>query len=461
MKMFLRGMSLAAMVACPATFTAAQQSYADSSYYSQTASDDEIVDNEVAQVSATAYVGDEDTMPAMTAPTQAQTASVRGQGANYQAAGFRRSVGSSSSSGSSSRGSYSKLMAGNCPEVWASAEALLWFPQARTGPALVSFNDPGTSAVLGTPGVTTYGEELGNELTAGGRFDAGRYFGDGTFGIGGRFWIIGEDSSSADFAGNGAAGTIARPYFDTNLGNEFAVQIGSTVPTAGAPSGFTGSVSVDESLSMLGAEAYGRLNFGRGREFHTDLIGGYSYFSIDNNLAIDSTTTLTAPSTGAVTVFRDRFNVENEFQGGQIGAETVLRRGRWVARSLTKVHLGNMNQLVNVSGDSDRNAAGGAPLVDFGDGLLAGGRNGTFERDVFTFAPEVNLKLGYRFRDHVTFNVGYSFIYWNNVALVGDQIDRNLEFDVASVLVRRGLPYSIKDRGFWVQGIDLGATIEF
>ncbi len=75
-----------------------------------------------------------------------------------------------------------------------------------------------------------------------------------------------------------------------------------------------------------------------------------------------------------------------------------------------------------MSGAADRVIPGAQPnqtITDnLGDGLLTLGQNGTFERDVFTFAPELNLKLGYRFRDHVTFNVGYSFIYWNNVALV-------------------------------------------
>ncbi len=54
---------------------------------------------------------------------------------------------------------------------------------------------------------------------------------------------------------------------------------------------------------MLAAEAYGRLTFGQGREFHTDLLGGYSYFHIGNDLSVDSNTLATLPSTGGSSTF--------------------------------------------------------------------------------------------------------------------------------------------------------------
>ncbi len=153
---------------------------------------------------------------------------------------------------------------------------------------------------------------------------------------------------------------------------------------------------------MLAAEAYGRLTFGQGREFHTDLLGGYSYFHIGNDLSVDSNTAATLPSTGGSSTYRDRFNIDNDFNGGQLGTETILRRGRWTARSLTKVHLGNMRQRIVMSGAADRVVPGTGAADNLGDGFLTLGQNGTFERDVFTFAPELNLKLGYRFREHVT-----------------------------------------------------------
>ncbi len=88
MKKFLRGLSLAALVASPAADVAAQQSYADSNYYSQSASDDSYADNEVAQVSAAAYVGDEDTVQTMAQAPQMQTAVARTNGSPYQTLAF-------------------------------------------------------------------------------------------------------------------------------------------------------------------------------------------------------------------------------------------------------------------------------------------------------------------------------------------------------------------------------------
>ena len=95
-------------------------------------------------------------------------------------------------------------------------------------------------------------------------------------------------------------------------------------------------------------------------------------------------------------------------------------------------------------------------------GLLALGNQGTYERDKFAFVPEMNFKLGYRFRDHVEMSVGYTFMYFDDVVLVGDVLDRTID---PSVLNTNG-PYGTRpafdfdDSGLWVQGIDLGVVID-
>ncbi len=443
--------------------------YYGDEYYPEDDAAYAVEDNEVQQASAV-HIGD----GAPAAPPQAgyyypPTATV-------QPAGFRKhhamAMSGSCDSGcdascggcdggcdscSPRHGMMGRMMNNKCSQTWLQAETLLWFPQSRRTTPLVVLAPAGEFPFLDNPNATVALDEFGNNISPGARLDFGRYFNDGNVGIGGRFWGLSDDDDSFRFGGDGTDVSIGRPFFNAGLGVEDAVIIGFE---AGGNDDFTGEVSGEASLQMFAAEAYGRLNLGRSRDYQTDIIGGYSFFGIDDDLFIRSNSI--DNEDGGETTFRDSFSTENRFHGGQIGAETIIRRGRWVARSLTKVHLGNMNQVATISGSATNTAVLGAPVETFDRGLLAVGNQGVFERDEFTFAPEINLKLGYRFRDHVTFTVGYSFLYWNNVALAGQQIDRNIDLDQSNLAAITEPPtFRFQDAGFWVQGIDLGATIEF
>lgn len=330
------------------------------------------------------------------------------------------------------------------PNVWFTAELLLWFPQQRTFPPLGVGNAPGALPLLTAPGAVAQADSAGGDLVAGFRGDIGRYFGDGTFGVGGRVWVLGEDGDSGHFASDGNQ-SFGIPFFNTYLGQEDAV------PVDFAPVGATGAAGFKSELDIVAAELYGRALIGQSRNHRLELIGGYSHFNIEDSLSMWGTGLVGSTPWQ----FNDRFETRNEFHGGQIGAEISLNRGRWTASSLTKVHLGNMDQRLNVNGTS-------VNLGAESDGLFArGGVLQGADRSEFAFAPEMNLKIGYQFRQHVNLHVGYSFIYWNNVLLAGDQVDRDLYVDRASAAPAPGDYFTPRDSGLFVQGIDLGATITF
>ncbi|MGV3484737.1 MAG: BBP7 family outer membrane beta-barrel protein [Planctomycetaceae bacterium] len=488
MRIFLRGLTMTVvMLSTTALYAADQQvnsyvSDSDADYYgeeyAEESDDSDSYGNEgvIQQASATSHIGDDSALPMAPAGHSVRGASVTSHGSPYQAVGLRRHHHDQAhmaapcdagyagcDSGCDSRSSMAQMMCGKNPQMWLQAETLLWFPQARTAPPLAVISAAGTTPLITEPTAQTFGEELGNGLSPGMRADVGRYFADGDFGIGGRFWILADDSDRLSQSSDGTDMSIGRPFFNTLLGVEDSLLVASQL--AGPGSDFVGSISGHAALSMIAAEAYARINLGSGRDVHTDLIGGYSYFGIDDELSINSTSiSLSVPGggTGAERTFRDSFDTENDFHGGQIGAETIMRRGRWVARSLTKVHLGNMHQQVTIDGSAESTDILNGPRTTYDRGFLAVNQQGVYERDVFTFAPEVNLKLGYRFREHVTFSVGYSFLYWDHVALAGQQIDRLIDGDNADPANNFDPPgFRFADAGFWVQGIDLGATIEF
>lgn len=348
-------------------------------------------------------------------------------------------------------------------DAWLSAELLLWFPQQRRTPPLAVTAPAGVDPVIGDGGHTAFGGDVGGGLTPGFRIDAGRYL-TKNFGIGGRFWFLGEDSEGFAASGDGTGTSIGRPFYDVDVPGNRSIRVNL------ADDVFFGDVSIESELDLIAAEAYGRLNFHRDSNYQVDLLGGYTFFGIDDRLSAQSTTVSGANAgsvggtPGQVRTFHDEFDAENRFHGGQLGMEMSLTQGRWMLTSLTKVHLGNMNQSIGIRGTGTDDPDGVSGATSYDAGALALDTQGEFERDRFAFAPEVNLKLAYRFRPNVLLSVGYSFLYFDNVLLAGEHVDPL--FDTGGGAPPSGgpfnqRPFEFRDSSLWVQGIDLGFVLDF
>lgn len=333
---------------------------------------------------------------------------------------------------------------------WFRAESLLWFTEQRDTPPLLV---DGANNVL-------FGNGIDSGLAPGYRFDVGHYFAGGNIGIGARVWgLFGENTSYN--ASGGPASVLTQPFFDTT---------GLFSPTPGGFSisgigGSTGTFNAETEFDMVATEVYGRIKFDETSNYRVDLLAGYSFFGIDDNLTFSSNTV----SIPDEFFFRDSFDTENRFYGGQLGLETMIMKGRWSFTSLTKVHLGNMNQRVTLDGYSQSalfpNPPGPTTNVADNNGLFIQGQGGTYEDNEFAFVPEMNFRLGYSPRDKVHLTVGYTFAYWSSVALAGDQINTVVDgvnaATFANVPAAQSIGYSIVDDGFWMQGIDLGVTFSF
>ncbi len=287
-------------------------------------------------------------------------------------------------------------------------------------------------------------------VSGGVRVDLGKYL-TKNFGIGGRAWWIANSNDSYFGQGDGSQMSIGRPFYNVDVPGNDALLVAFD-PT------FTGAIAAKSELKLWGAEAYARAKICCSKSSRMDLIGGYSHFEIEDTLAISSQTITN--STARIRQYADLFQTENRFDGGQVGFEMVMNHGRWMARSLTKVHLGNMNQRVGILGiSSDQTPPAGANVTS--GGLLAMGNQGVYERDVFAFVPEANFKLGYRLRDNISLSVGYSLIYWDNVTLVGDVIDTDVDGSSLNTGVFGNRPaFEFDDSSLWVQGVDFGVVID-
>ena len=365
------------------------------------------------------------------------------------------------SMGCDSRGPIGKRMAkalNMCEkDGWIRAEGLIMFMKDRRSPPLVTSNDPGLFTSLDQAGVVTeFGGDLDGGVSGGFRTDVGRYLSDG-FGVGGRFTWIGENGDDYSAAGDGSvtSRSLGIPHFDTNIADENAEIVNQA-------NQFAGNVNASFATEIYGAEAYARLDFMSTNQARIEMIGGYSYWNVEDRLSLN--TSRTDVNTLATTIRSSLWDTENEFNGGQIGFDSSIRRGCWSARMLSKIHLGNMQRTVNISGATVQGVGvPPAPLagqVTTNSSLLVDARQGSETSDEFAFIPELNFTLGYRFRDHVSFTVGYNFMYFDEIALAGEQVNRIVDGTAAGAAVAPA-GFDIVDGSLWIQGIAIGASVDY
>ncbi|MEL6107597.1 MAG: BBP7 family outer membrane beta-barrel protein [Planctomycetota bacterium] len=338
---------------------------------------------------------------------------------------------------------------------WIRSEALIMFMEDRYAPALVTSNDPGLFTSLDQPGVVTeFGETLDGGVSGGFRIDIGSYISD-DFGIGGRFTWIGENGDDYAAAGTEPAAdrSLGVPFFDTNISGENAEIINQD-------NLFAGNVQASFATEIYGAEAYARMALIKNKSAKVEFLAGYSYWNLEDMISLTTSRVQTNPATGTTTNRFSLWETENEFNGGQLGFEMSMQRGRWSSRLLSKVHLGNMQRMVNIVGTSSQFTPPGAP-TNTNSSLLVDARQGQQTSDEFAFIPEMNFALGYRFRDHVSFTVGYNFMYFDEVALAGEQINRVVDGTTAGQAVAAPTNFTIRDGGLWVQGLTLGASVDY
>ncbi|MCM2371789.1 BBP7 family outer membrane beta-barrel protein [Aporhodopirellula aestuarii] len=352
--------------------------------------------------------------------------------------------------------------------AWLTAEALLWFPQVRSTVPLVSQNTAGALPELDQGATVAFGgqDAFGGDLQAGFRLDGGVMLSE-DFGMGGRFWMLGEAEDTYNASGDGTTGSIGIPYFDSDLiaNQENALIIAYSDGTGAGDVDFQGQIAVRSTLEMYGAEGYGRLRLLGGKGYRSDFIGGFSHFGIEEGLTLAATTTQTEVGAGQGDVYRfnDDITAENKFYGGQIGFLTTVGRGAWTLSALTKVHLGNMDQTW-----TSRGSRGRAAFADQAGGIFANNAEQTIEESNFSFAPEANIKLAYKMRPNVSFSVGYSFIMWDDVLMIGDNLNRDINtgylvLDGAGAVDAAERPQflGLETDSFFVHGVDLGCVIQF
>jgi hypothetical protein len=243
----------------------------------------------------------------------------------------------------------------------------------------------------------------------------------------------------------------------------------------------TGFLNVDSGTLLWGAELNAVRNVLRKPACSIELIAGFRYVNLTEDLSITaetnstpgtsttnptrSTTQLAAPN--VLYLIFDRFGTRNDFYGGQIGGKVAWHRDCFAVTFIGKLALGDSHEVLSVNGGTTLFTNSGA--TNYPGGFYALPSNsGVFHRDDFAVIPQIGINLGYQAGKHCYFFVGYDFLYWSRLARPGDQVNPVLDprqIPSATLPFTPGTfanPTSVfVTRDFWAMGANLGLEVKY
>ncbi len=347
--------------------------------------------------------------------------------------------------------------------IWANLEYLFWW--TKDGPLPVPLVVSSAGSVIGDTDIS-YDNSPGGRLTVGTWLDVPHHVGIEASGF-----VIARNRVTATLASDAFGNpSIARPIIDasTNTPASYLVSF---------PNVYAGSATVSSQSRFWGAETNLVRNLFSDYDCEFDLLLGFRYIDLDENLNIDQTTTILP---GGVITFNnlnqfsgtlsltDRFSARNNLFLGQVGARTSFNSGPFAIDVMCKVGFGPNIERIRIDGSSQ--FAGPAITASTAGGLLAlaGTNIGQTRTSWFSVVPEVGAQLGWSLTSCVNLHVGYSFLYLNSVVRPGDQINVAVNpafVPTSSVFGSQSAPAEpsplFRRTEYWVHGINAGVLLRY
>ncbi len=363
--------------------------------------------------------------------------------------------------------------------LWSSTELLLWATSGDTIPPLATASPAGGAGIIGQPGTTILfgGGDAPGTMRPGGRFTVGVWFDPRQLdGIEASYLELALASPGVS-VGNAAGTILARPYVDAVTGLPAAL----VVPFPGAvpadPALLAQSIQAGETSLFNGAELLLRHSLVCDTFHRRYLVGGYRYFGLIDRLAVAQNNVISTGSPGGypqLTVGSvDQFNVVNQFHGGEFGLIERWWHHRWGFQATGKVGFGGTGIGSSVTGlttatQTVLNADGTttATLVSSTPGgVLAQPTNsGNRWSSVFAAVGEVGVAVDYGILPQLRCSVGYTCIWWSQVARAGEQVDATVnptQFPPGTLSGPAQPAFQLQTTDFWAQGLTLGLEYVF
>ncbi len=350
---------------------------------------------------------------------------------------------------------------------WVRDEYLGFWTKGDALPVLVTTTPSGTlpaeQAVFGGNTVNG-GYRSGNWIQAGMWLDCCR-----NWGLTGDYFFLGQATTNFYQASDGNP-VLARPYTNANTGV-------ATQQLTAFPGEVVGSIAVVDSTTFQGAGFNLLHNLCCWTRCcdpcnccctRIDGLVGFRYYNLGDNLGItDTEISLSQTSgvpVGTVLTQVDSFRTQNNFYGGTLGLMGTHVYNRWVTEGTAQVALGGNHETISINGSTTAALAGQPTVVNQG-GLLALSSNiGHYSHNNFSAIPMINARVGYRLTPRLTAFVGYTFIYWGQVARAGDQVNTTVNPNLIPPQQAGGPnqpSFTLHEVSFWAQGITLGGQLNF
>ena len=345
-------------------------------------------------------------------------------------------------------------------KFWTGIEALGWGISGQSMPALVTGSPAGTpremAGLLGAPGTRIlYGDDtMGGGMQPGLRISSGIFLNqEKTWAVDGSFYTL-YGGDSAYMSPDGPI--IARPFVDATTGEANAALIAF-------PGVMEGNVSVETGQLFYGLDVNFRRNLVSSGDDRLDLVAGYRNMGFNEGLGIYEF--LTRPDGNIGYYVGDVFNTTNFYNGGQLGLAYAGRRGKWMLDAKVLLGIGGTSSTVNIDGSTSYLYSGGTYYTAPGGVLAQTTNSGDYNKQTFSFVPEVGVRAGYQLTRHITFTGGYTFIYWTGVARPGDQIDTTVNLHQTTLGETPGTArpafQGVQTSDIWIQGVSAGMELKF
>ncbi len=360
------------------------------------------------------------------------------------------------------------------PRHQVSAQALIWWVKGATSPVLLQDTRPSINGFRPNGGNLIGMDDLDEQQRYGARIKYTHWLDNECLrGLELGAFVTGDRHAFMGFSSNEFP-DLSRPFISNNPG--FEGFLGKPVFLAGEVTGlFT---------AELDSEFYGaQFNF-RSRVAHTcnariDGLAGFRYLNLNERLTLNEETFRFARNQdfpdeafGSRGQRFDRFATDNDFFGGQVGANYEWRNERGFSFELRAMFAaGTTQERVSVEGQTVRRLTNGQTLTLPGGFLALDGANiGVRTRNSFAFAPQLTAQLSYYIAPGVRIFGGYDFLYWSRVARVSEQIDITLDATRIPRFTQEGiLPPAeqvrpaplFQNNDFWAQGVNIGAELKW
>lgn len=368
--------------------------------------------------------------------------------------------------------------------LWVRADYLIWYekeadviPLATTSTGFGA--DPGALLALSAAETRVLfgGDEVGDNPLDGFRIEVGAWLDAAqTNGIMGRYFEVGDRLSEFN-AGASDFGFLGIPFLNTDIGSGGGAGTGpgEDALELTVADERNGQIAIAISGDVKSWELLFRRFSESGCNYRRDWLYGYRHFSLSETLSLNASTIVTnVPAgsivpVGALSSFRDQFDVENRFHGLDVGMTGHYHQGPWSMDYIAKIALGIMTSEVDIDGSVTNTVPGANPDDPPSTSQLVGGlfsqesNIGSHDESNFTVIPELNINIGYGVTPNLDLTFGYSFMWVSSVARAGSMdraVDEGLFFDLDPINGDQPRP-TIDTDTYFLHGWNIGMTGRF